>query len=150
MLGSSSVARVPARVREKEGLSYSTYTAFNSSAFDESASFRVSAIFAPENRGRVESAIREELARAVEGGFADAEVADAKKALLEARRMQRTQDRALAGRLGSYLFAKRTFAWDIEFEAKIAALTPAEVHAALKRHIDPARLSVVTAGAFKK
>ncbi|HEX6690749.1 MAG TPA: pitrilysin family protein [Burkholderiales bacterium] len=150
MLGSSSVARVPARVREKEGLSYSTYTAFNSSAFDESASFRVSAIFAPENRGRVESAIREELARAVEGGFADAEVADAKKALLEARRMQRTQDRALAGRLGSYLFAKRTFAWDVEFEAKIAALTPAEVHAALKRHIDPARLSVVTAGAFKK
>ena len=65
LLGGSSMARVPARVREKEGLSYSTYTSFSSSAFDESASFRVSAIFAPENRGRVESAIREELVRAV-------------------------------------------------------------------------------------
>src|SRR3989442_8966224 len=40
------------------------------------------------------------------------------KSLLEARRMARTQDRALVGRLGTYLFAKRTFAWDIEFESK--------------------------------
>jgi zinc protease len=150
LLGGSSVARVPARVREKEGLSYSTYTSFSSSAFDESASFRVSSIFAPENRARVESAIREELERAVKDGFRDAEVDDAKRALLEARRMARTQDRALAGRVSSYLFAQRTFAWDIDFEARIAALTPAQVHAALQKHIDPARLSVVTAGAFKK
>ena len=55
LLGGSSVARVPARVREKEGLSYSTFTSFTSSAFDESASFRVSSIFAPENRARVEA-----------------------------------------------------------------------------------------------
>jgi zinc protease len=150
LLGGSSVARVPARVREKEGLSYSTFTSFTSSAFDESASFRVSSIFAPENRARVESAIREELARAAREGFSPAEVETGKKALLEARRLSRTQDRALAGRLGSYLFAKRTFAWDIEFEAKIAALTAEQVNAALRRHIDPERLSVVTAGAFTK
>jgi zinc protease len=150
LLGGSSVARVPARVREKEGLSYSTYTSFSSSAFDESSSFRISSIFAPQNRARVENAIREELARALKDGFSAAEVEDAKKALLEARRLQRTQDRALAGRVGSYLFANRTFAWDIDFEARIAALTPAQVHAALQKHIDPARLSVVTAGAFKK
>jgi len=150
LLGGSSVARVPARVREKEGLSYSTYTSFSSSAFDEQSSFRISSIFAPENRARVENAIREELARALKDGFSAAEVEDAKKALLEARRLQRTQDRALAGRVGSYLFANRTFAWDIDFEARIAALTPAQVHAALQKHIDPARLSVVTAGAFKK
>jgi zinc protease len=150
LLGGSSVARVPARVREKEGLSYSTFTSFTSSAFDESASFRVSSIFAPENRARVESAIREELVRAAREGFSPAEVETGKKALLEARRLSRTQDRALAGRLGSYLFAKRTFAWDIEFEKRIAALTPEQVNAALRRHIDPERLSVVTAGAFKK
>jgi zinc protease len=66
------------------------------------------------------------------------------------RRMARTQDRALAGRLAHYLYAKRTFAWDIEFEARIAALTPAQVHAALKRHLDPAKISVITAGDFKQ
>ncbi|HEV7477550.1 MAG TPA: insulinase family protein, partial [Burkholderiales bacterium] len=121
-----------------------------SSAFDESASFRISSIFALENRARVESAIREELSRAAREGFSAAEVEAGRKSLLEARRLSRTQDRALASRLGSYLFAGRTFAWDADFEKRIAALTPAEINAALKRNIDPERLSVVTAGAFKK
>jgi zinc protease len=150
LLGGSSTSRVPARVREKEGLSYSTYTTFTSSALDESAAFRVASIFAPQNRSRVERAIREELGRAVREGFSAAEVEAGKRSVLEARRLARSQDRALAGRLGHYLFVKRTFAWDVEFEARIAALTPAEVNAALRRHIDPARLSVVVAGDLKK
>ena len=41
LLGGSSTARLPARVREKEGLSYSTYTSFSASPLDESASFGV-------------------------------------------------------------------------------------------------------------
>jgi zinc protease len=150
LLGGSSTARVPARVREKEGLSYSTFTSFNSSAFDPAASFRVGAIFAPQNRARVERAIREELERAAREGFSATEVEEGKKALLEARRLARTQDRALASRLGAYLFAKRTFAWDIEFEGKVAALTPEAVNAAVRRHIDPAQLSLIWAGDFKK
>jgi len=150
LLGGSSTARVPARVREKEGLSYSTYTTFTSSALDESAAFRVASIFAPQNRTRVERAIREELARAVREGFSAEEIEAGKRSVLEARRLARSQDRALAGRLSHYLFVKRTFAWDVEFEAKIAALSPQQVNAALRRHIDPARLSVVVAGDLKK
>jgi zinc protease len=150
LLGGTSTGRVPVRVREKEGLSYSTYTTFTSSAFDEAAAFRVASIFAPQNRARVERAIREELERAVRTGFSAEEVAEGRKALLEARRMARTQDRSLVSRLGSYLYWKRTFAWDIEFESKIAALTPEQVNAAMRRHIDPARLSVIVAGDFPK
>jgi zinc protease len=150
LLGGSSTARVPARVREKEGLSYSTYTTFSSSALDEAASFRVGSIFAPQNRARVERAIREEIERAVREGFGAPEVEAGKRSVLEARRLARSQDRTLAGRLGHYLFVKRTFAWDIEFEKKIAALTPEQVNAALRRHIDPARLAVVVAGDLKK
>ena len=150
LLGGTSTSRVPARVREKEGLSYSTYTSFNSSALDEASSFRIASTFAPANRERVERAIREELERAVRDGFSAAEVEAGKKSVLEARRLGRAQDRALAGRLGHYLFVKRTFAWDIDFEKKIAALTPAQVNAAVKRHIDPARLSIVVAGDLKK
>jgi zinc protease len=141
---------VPGRVREKEGLSYSTFTSFNASAFDEVGSFRVGAIFAPQNRARVERAIREELERAVRDGFGAEEIKTGKQALLEARRMARTQDRTLANRLNSYLFLKRTFAWDVELESRIAALTPAQLNAAVKRHFDPAKLSLVTAGDFKK
>ena len=150
LLGGSSTGRVPLRVREKEGLSYSTYTTFSSNALDESAAFRVASIFAPQNRERVERAIREELVRAVRDGFSADEVEAAKVSVLEARRLARSQDRALAGRLSHYLFVKRTFAWDIDFENKIAALTPAQLNAALRKHIDPARLSVVVAGDLKK
>ena len=114
-----------------------------------SESFRISSIFAPQNRERVEGALREELARVLERGFSDTEVAGAKTGMLEARRLARAQDRALAARLSNYLYFERTFAWDVDFEKRIASLTPAEVRDALRRHIDPKKLSVMKAGDFR-
>ena len=149
LLGGTSSGRLPARVREKEGLSYSTYSYFSASPEDRVATFGVSAIYAPQNRARVEGAIREELARALDQGFGDEEVEAAKKSLLEARRVARGQDGALAGRLSLYLYLGRTFAWDTDLEARIAALTPAQVRDALRRHLDFAKLSYVKAGDFK-
>jgi zinc protease len=149
LLGGTSSGRLPARVREKEGLSYSTYSLFSANAQDAAASFGVSSIFAPQNRERVERAIREELARALAQGFSEAEVDAAKKGLLEARRVQRGQDGALAGRLANYLYLGRTFAWDMALEARIAALKPDEIRDALRRHLDLAKLSFLKAGDFR-
>ena len=150
LLGGSSSSRIWARLREKEGLSYSSYSSFSASQLDPSASFRLAAIFAPQNRDRVEKAMREEVARAAQEGFSAAELDAGKKGILESRRLARTQDRSLANRIATYLFVKRTFAWDIELESKIAALTPEQVNAEMKKYIDPAKLSLVTAGDFKK
>ena len=149
LLGGSSSGRLPARIREKEGLSYSTYAGFSASPLDALASFGASSIFAPQNKARVESALREEIVLAREKGFAAAELEAAKKSLLEARRLARTQDGALASRLANYLFAARDFAWDEQFERRIAALSMEQVRDALRRHLDPARLSVAKAGDFK-
>ena len=149
LLGGTSSARLPARVREKEGLSYSTYSWFSASAQDEVAEFQVSAIFAPQNRERVERALREELARALREGFGEQELAHAKRGLLEARRLARTRDDALNGRLAQYLFVGRTFAWDAELERRIDALTPVQVRDALRRHLDLDRLAVTKAGDFR-
>jgi zinc protease len=149
LLGGSSTARLPQRIREKEGLSYSTYTWFSANPLDDAANFWVSAIFAPQNKARVEQAVREELQRALREGFGADEVAAAKKGLLEARYLARTQDGALAERLSRYLFVDRTFAWDIDLERRIAALTPDAVRDALRRHLDLARLAVTKAGDFK-
>jgi zinc protease len=150
LLGGASTSRIWTRVREKEGLSYSTGSSFSASPLDEAAALRLYAIFAPQNRERVEKALREELARAIKDGFSAEELEAGKKGILEARRLARTQDRALANRIGSYLFIKRTFGWDIELESRIAALTPAQVNDALRKYIDPAKLSLVMAGDFKK
>lgn len=149
LLGGSLSARIPQRVRETEGLSYSVHTSFRASAFYPVAAFRVSAIFAPGNKTRVELAIREELARALRDGFSAAEVEGGAKALIEARRLARRSDRALAARLADYLYKQRSFAWDAQLEQRIAALGAGEVNAALRRHLDPARLSVMSAGDFK-
>ncbi len=149
LLGGNSAGRLPTRVREKEGLSYSTYAYFTAGSLDASALFGLSAIYAPQNRDRVERAIREELERAVAQGFTDAEVDLAKRGLLEARRLARAQDRALTARLSNYLYLGRTFAWDIDFEKRVAALAPADVRDALRRHVDPKKLSVLKAGDFR-
>ncbi|MEK6245488.1 MAG: pitrilysin family protein [Pseudomonadota bacterium] len=149
LLGGTSSARLPARVREKEGLSYSTYSTLSAGSLDAAGAFGLSSIYAPQNRERVENAIGEELARALDQGFSDAEVDAARKGFLEARRLARSQDRGIASRLATYLFLDRTFAWDIEFEKHIAALTPAQVRDALRRHIDPKKLSVLKAGDFR-
>ena len=149
LLGGSSAARLPLRVREKEGLSYSTYSFFSASSLDLSASFGVEAIFAPENKARVEAAIREELKRALDAGFTESEFGNAKRGVLESRRVARAQDGSLLGRISNYAYLGRTFAWDVDFEKRIQALTPSQVREALHRHIDPARMSVLKAGDFR-
>ena len=149
LIGGTSSGRLPARVREKEGLSYSTYSMLNAGQLDAAGSFGVSAIYAPQNRDRVERAIREELERALDQGFDPAEVEAAKKGLLEARRVQRGHDSALAGRLSNYLYLGRTFDWDVALEKRVAELKADEIRDALRRRIDLKKLSVLKAGDFK-
>jgi zinc protease len=150
LLGGSSDARLARRVREKEGLSYSVGSWLNAAAMDEAGEFGVYAIYAPQNRARLESAVREELARALAEGFTTAEFEAGRKGLLEARKVGRNNDGALAGRLLSHAVVGRTFKWDAEIDKRIAALTPAEVRDALRRHLQLDQLSIVKAGDFTK
>jgi zinc protease len=149
LLGGTSSARLMARVREKEGLSYGISSYFSASQLDPTASFGISAIYAPQNKRRVETAVREEIARVLKDGYTAEEVAAGKSGMLESRRISRTQDRSLVGRISTYLYVNRTFEWDVEFEKQIAALTPEQVRDALRRHLDPAKLAVIKAGDFK-
>ena len=61
----------------------------------------------------------------------------------------RRSDRALAARLADDLYKGRSFVWEARLERRIAALGADEVNAALRRHLDPARLSIVSAGDFR-
>ncbi|HZR67975.1 MAG TPA: pitrilysin family protein [Burkholderiales bacterium] len=150
LLGGGSDSRLLRRVREQEGLSYSVGSYVSADSLDQRGAFGVYAIYAPQNRARVEALIMEELRKALDQGFGAEEVENAKRGLLQARKVARTQDDALASRLASYLFVGRTFDWDAQLERRVAALTPAEVQAALRRYLDPAKLSVVKAGDFPK
>jgi zinc protease len=60
----------------------------------------------------------------------------------------RSSDGALAGSLGGLRHLDRTMLWEADLEQKISALTPGQVGAAMKRHIDPKKLVLVNAGDF--
>jgi zinc protease len=150
LLGGSSDARLARRIREKDGLSYSVGSWINIPAQDEAGDFGVYAIYAPQNRAKLEAAMRDEIARALADGFAPAEFEDGRRALLQARQVARNSDGSLAGRLGGYRVIGRTLKWDEAFEKKLAALTPDEVRDALRRHLDPKKLTLVKAGDFTR
>jgi zinc protease len=99
---------------------------------------------------KLEAAFKEEIDRMLKGGFTAEEVAAAKTGYLQSRQVSRAQDNELAGRLNTFLFIDRTLHWDAELERKINALTPEQINAAMRRHITPAKLSIVKAGDFKK
>lgn len=150
LLGGSADSRLWRRIREQEGLSYNVTSSLSASAFDEHGEFSIYAIYAPENRVRVESAVQEELTRVMKEGFTREEVETAKAGYLQARRVARGQDKALVERLANYLSRNRTMQWDIEFEARIAALTPESILTAMRKHLDFSKLTVVKAGDFSK
>jgi zinc protease len=150
LLGGNWDSRLWQRVREKEGLSYSVGAWFEAADQDPAALFGAQAIFAPPNRERVEKALREELRRVLDQGYTEAEVARARKNYIQARALARNSDSQLLARLLKYAYIGRDFKWDMEFERRIAALTPQEIRAAMRRHINPDLLSIVEAGDFKE
>jgi zinc protease len=150
LLGGSSDARLPRRIREQEGLSYSVRSWLSAGAIDALGEFGISAIYAPQNRARIEAEILKVLQQALRSGFSGPEVAAAKKGYLAMRRLARTQDGTLAARLANNAYLGRSLAWDADFDAKIAALTPQQIQSALKRHLDPQKLSIVKAGDFTR
>lgn len=143
-------SRLAVRVRQKEGLSYGVGAGFSASALDREASITGYAIYAPENRDKVEKAMLEEFQKAVDSGFTEEELKAAKSGWLQSRVVGRAQDGTVARTLGSYLFIDRTYLWDSELEKKIQALTPAQVQAAMKKHLDPKKMSVFKSGDFAK
>jgi zinc protease len=148
--GGGLYSRLGSRIRQKEGLSYGVGSGVNASSFDEAGSFTTFAIYAPQNAARLETAFREEIARALKDGFTQQEVDEAKKGYLESRKVQRAQDAALARTLDNELFSHRTMQWDEKFEQKVAGLTLDEVNAALRKWIDPSKITIVKAGDFAK
>ena len=150
ILGAAPEARIPDRVREREGLSYSIQTWLAVSSFEENSPMMLYAIFAPENRERVRVGIAEELARALKDGFTDTEVGHAKTALLQARRIARTQDGTLAGALASQSELDRTWDSAAKIDAGLAAVTVDRANAVLRKYVNAGGFTWSYAGDFAK
>src|ERR1700675_4017533 len=90
--GGGLTSRLPDRVRNREGLSYSVGSSFNAPVEGDAAVFSASAIANPTNTPKVEASFIDELARTLKDGFTPAELASAKKALHDDRVGGRSSD----------------------------------------------------------
>lgn len=151
MLGGGFLnSRLATRIRQKEGLSYGVGSGINVSPLDQWARFTANAIYAPQNVDKLEAAFKEEIARMLKDGFTAEEVEAAKSGYLQSRHVSRAQDNELASRLNNYLFLGRTLKFDEELDAKLRALTPEQITAAMRRHMDPSKITIIKSGDFAK
>ncbi len=149
IFGDSSAARIPERLRQKDGLSYGAAGYFQPSSIDANSTYGMYAIFAPQNLDKVRTGIAEELDRALKDGFTDAEVEAAKLGVMQERTLARTEDASIAGALTSQAYLGRTFAVSANVDAAIAKLTTADVNAAFRKYMKAGDFTFAFAGDFK-
>jgi zinc protease len=148
--GGSLSSRLGDRVRQKDGLSYTIGSQFNASSQDARASVIIFAICNPANIAKVEKAIAEELEKLLKDGITQDELDRAKKGYLDSQRVLWSRDAYLTSQLAMQLHYGRTMTHFSSLYQKIESLTVEEVNAALRKHFDPKRLVIITAGDFEK
>jgi zinc protease len=147
--GSGGNSRLWKRIREGEGLSYDVRSVLAWNPHEANIGWQASAIFAPQNRAKVESAFKDEADKAIKTGFTADEIAQAKAGLLNYRRLTRAQDGALAGGLANNEYLGRKFTVAQQLDDAIAAVTAEQATAAWRKYIDPQRFVSAVAGDFK-
>jgi zinc protease len=145
-------SRLATRIRQKEGVSYGVGSYMYADDNDEVGGFGSYAIYNPDNSARLEQAYKEEVERFVKDGVTADELKAAKSAALQNFQVQRADDRNVASTWAQYLTKTegRTFAYDAELERRIAALTPEQVNAAVRKYLDYNKLTIVKAGDFSR
>jgi zinc protease len=144
-------ARIPLRLREKEGISYGAGS-FASVPYDNKvAGWGVYAFFNPKFQEKVDAAIREEIANALKTGFTQEELDSHKKSWLTGRKTNLGSDGFLSSNLVNNLLYLDIPLEDYDkMESQVQALTLDQVNAALRKYVNPDKLVFLYAGDFNK
>jgi zinc protease len=148
--GSTLASRIGDRIRQKDGLSYGATSGFAASSRDPVGSLTITVSTNPINMDKVTFDVMDELQKFLKDGPTEEELTEAKEAFVEAQKVGRTSDEAIAAQIVSNLNIGRTFAHAAAQEKAILALTPAKVTEAFRKHVDPKKLVILRAGDFKK
>jgi zinc protease len=142
-------SRLATRIRQRDGISYGVGSGVSAASLDSVGSFGANAIYAPENVLRLETAFGEEIGRILKDGITPEELEAARSAWLQQRVQMRANDGQIAAMFAAQYLTGRTMAFEQQLDDKVRALTVNDVNAALRRHINLARISTVKAGDFK-
>jgi len=141
--GAGLSGRIPLRLRDREGLAYAAHADLVAAASLDAGRMAAYIGTSPENLERAEAAVREETRRLVEEGISETELADARSYLLGREPFRRETarlwaDLAAQGRVLGLPLEQTD--WRL---GRLRSVTAEQVSAALRRHVDPEKLSVV-------
>ena len=148
--GAGFSARLVARIRVKEGLSYAVGSGLDVSPIDRAGDWMAQALYAPQNREKVISAFKDEMGKLIREGFPAAELTASKSGYAQSQQLARASDAQLAATLTSQLFLGRDMKWHAALDKKVEALKVADVLAAMQKHLNLDQMTVVNAGDFAK
>jgi len=143
-------SRMAVRLRQKDGLSYAAGSFITQSSYDNKTAMGAYAICAPQNLAKVEQGFKEELARMLKDGFTDEEISEAKKGLLQGKKVSRSQDRELVAHLVGNLDLERTMQWDKGYEKRLAKLTADDVKKVMNKYVKLSNFSIIKSGDMSK
>lgn len=143
-------SRLATRLRQKDGLSYGAGSFVRMSSSDNRASMGAYAICAPQNLNKVEQGFKEELSRLLKDGFTEEEIASAKSGLLQGKKVSRSQDNELVGKLNNNLYYDKNMQFSKKYEEALNKLTAKDVHEVMKKHLKVEDFSMIKAGDFSK
>lgn len=152
MLGGGAFlsSRIPQRLREKEGMSYGAGSYLDVEPRFETGTWGLYAFFNPLYKGRLDSAMRQEIDKALKDGFTETELKLAIGSFGEQMKSLLGANENLAGLIQSYMLNNRSLDEYQAFEAGVKKLTPDAVNAALRKYFDKAKLVMVYGGDFEK
>jgi zinc protease len=148
--GAGFSARLVARIRVKEGLSYAVGSGLDVSPIDRAGDWTAQAQYAPQNREKVISAFKDEMGKLIKEGFPALELDASKSGYAQSQQLARASDSQLAAMLASQLFLGRDMKWHAALDKKVEALKAADVLAAMQKHFNLDQMTVVNAGDFAK
>lgn len=152
MLGSGGFlsARIPMRLREKEGISYGAGSFTDVPINNDTASWSYYAFLNPTKKNAVEAAAKEEIAKAIKEGFTAEELKTNLKSWQNERKTRLGIDNTLMDLVNTNLQYGVPLEDYDALEEKVKALKVEEVNAVLKKYLSLDKMSSIYAGDFNK
>jgi len=149
-LGQSSLSsRLGKRVRDTEGLTYSIYSRFTMTDFLDGVWLADVAV-APQNLGKALKSTREVIEDYCKSGITEEEVETQKSFFAGNYQVQLATNAGIAGALTTAEKYGYGPSYLDEFPGRVRAVTREQVNAAIKAHLDPAKMSIIVAGDLDK
>jgi zinc protease len=143
-------SRIPQRLRENEGMSYGAGTFMNAQYKVDVTNWGLYAAYNPIYKGRLDSALHQEIDKAIAGGFTKEELDNSVKSWLEQNKTSLGDNGYLAGLMRGYLRDDRSLDDFTNFENKVRALNTDAVNAAMSKYFNKSKLVLIFSGDFQK